>query len=192
MSTTPALFTLPFDEILRRTAERTAYPGGGAASAMACSSAASLVAMAGRFTGEVAGAAVEEAEAAIEELRGLADADAAAFGELLAAWRLPADQPDRRDRVTAAARGACEVPLRVCQLGAAIAQHGLWLAAEGKRDLRGDAFTGVLLAHAAVQAAAPLVEINAAPADARGPADEAMALVASTRQLLDERTHETS
>ncbi len=191
MSTTPALFTLPFDEILRRTAERTAYPGGGAASAMACSSAASLVAMAGRFTGEVADVAVMEAEAAIEELRGLADADAAAFGELLAAWRLPGDQPDRRDRVAAAARGACDVPLRICQLGAAIAQHGLRLATEGKRDLRGDAFTGALLAHAAVQAAARLVEINAAQADDRCPADEALALATSTRQLLDGRTHET-
>ena len=181
-----ALFTLPFDEILRRTAERSPYPGGGAASAMACSSAAALVAMAARFTGDAAQEAVTAAEAAIDELRQLADADADAFAELLAAWRLPSDHADRRDRVATAARRACDVPLRICQLGADIARHGVWLATEGKRDLRGDAFTGAQLAHAAVQAAARLVEINARQADDQGPADEVRALVKRTRHLVDE------
>ena len=194
LDATSALFALPLDEILRRTGEQTAYPGGGAASAAACASAASLVAMAARFTGDAAdhaviGAAIEaviEADAAIEELRGLADADAAAFGELLAAWSLPAEHADRPDRVAAAARGACDVPLRICQLGATIARHGTWLAVAGKRDLRGDAFTGVQLANAAVQAAARLVEVNAGEAADRSPAEEARQLAADTRHLLGE------
>lgn len=77
------LFELPFEEILRRTAERTSYPGGGAASAMACASAAPLIAMAGRFTGDAAAEMVVQAEDAMAELAGLAQADADAFGELL-------------------------------------------------------------------------------------------------------------
>ena len=185
MSTLP-LFTLPFDEILRRTAERSAYPGGGAASAMACSSGAALVAMAARYTGEVAGRTRTVAEAAIDELGQLADADADAFGDLLSAWSLPAENADRPDRVAVAARGACDVPLRICQLGADIVEHAMWLATDGKPDLRGDAFTGAQLAHASVQAAARLVELNARQVDDRALTHEARALAAKTRQLTDE------
>jgi formiminotetrahydrofolate cyclodeaminase len=180
-----ALFGLPFEEILRRTAERTAYAGGGAVSAMACASAASLVAMAARFTGEAAVLALTDAEAAIVELRGLADADADAFGELLVAWKLPADRPDRAERVAAAASRACAVPLRVCEIGARLAEHAACLAAEGKHDLVGDALTAGYLAQAGVRGSARLVEINARQATDRAPAETARAAVARTREAVE-------
>lgn len=175
--TDQSLFELPFAEILRRTAARTSYPGGGAASAMACASAASLIAMAGRFTGEPAADAVERAEAAVGELAELAQADADAFGELLAAWRIPRDEPGRQDRVAAAALRACEVPLQICRIGADLAGLAGWLAREGKPDLRGDAYTAGQLAQAGVRGAAQLVEINARQAPDPGVADEARRLV---------------
>jgi formiminotetrahydrofolate cyclodeaminase len=183
MSTEP-LFTLPFETIVRRTSERTTYPGGGAACAMACASAASLVAMAARFTGEGAAQALATAESAIQELRHLADEDAAAFGKLLEAWALPADHPERRERVAAAALGACAVPVRICRLGAQIVVSAAWLSTEGKRDLRGDAFTGAQLGLAGVLGAAQLVELNAAQAADDAPAQEVRGLVASTRELV--------
>lgn len=180
------LFSLPFSEILRLTSERTAFAGGGAVSAVACASAASLVVMAARYTGEAAVPALKEAEAAIPELGELADADAESFGDLLTAWRLPADHPDRRERVASAALGACRVPLRVCELGERIVEQAAWLAAEGKPDLRGDAVTACYLAQAGVRGAARLVEINAGQAPDRGPADAAAAIVARTRRVVEQ------
>lgn len=180
------LFELPFDETLRRTAARTSYPGGGAASAIACATAASLVTMAGRFTGDAAAKAVARAEVAIDELAGLAQADAEAFGELLAAWRIPREEPDRQERVTAAAVNASRVPLHICRIGAELGRHAAWLAREGKPDLRGDAWTAVQLARAGVQGAAHLVEINLRQATDPEMADEARRLVGQTTALADE------
>jgi formiminotetrahydrofolate cyclodeaminase len=185
VSTEP-LFSLPFSEILRLTSERTAFAGGGAVSAMACASAASLVGMAARYAGESAVPALEETEAALGELRELADADAESFGQLLTAWRLPPDRPDRRERVASAALAACRVPLRVCQLGERIVEQATWLAAEGKRDLRGDAVTACYLAQAGVLSAARLVAINAAQGPDRSLPDEAGAIVARVRQVVEQ------
>jgi formiminotetrahydrofolate cyclodeaminase len=180
------LFALPFEEILRRTAARTSYPGGGAASAMACATAASLVAMAGRFTGDAAADAVARAETAIDELAGLAQADAEAFGELLAAWRIPREEPGRQERVAAAALHASQVPLRICRIGVELARHAAWLAREGKADLRGDAYTAAELARAGVRSAAQLVELNACQATDPEAADEARRLVDLITALADE------
>jgi methenyltetrahydrofolate cyclohydrolase len=176
------LFTLPFDTIVQRTSERTSYPGGGAACAMACASAASLVAMAARFTGQGAAQALATAESAIEELRHLADDDAAAFGKLLEAWALPVDHPGRRERVAEAALAACDVPLRICGLGAQIVAHAAWLATEGKRDLRGDAFTAAHVGLAGVVGAARLVELNSGQAADQAPAEEVRGLVVTARE----------
>jgi len=180
------LFELPFEEILRRTAARTSYPGGGAASAMACATAASLVAMAGRFTGDAAADAVAQAETAIDELAALAQADAEAFGELLAAWRIPREEPGRQERVAAAAVHASQVPLRICRIGAELARHAAWLAREGKPDLRGDAYTAAQLARAGVRGAAELVELNARQATDPEVADEARRLVGQTTALTND------
>lgn len=181
---TESLFTLPFEMILRRTSQRTAYPGGGAASAMACASAASLVAMAARYTGDVAAQAVTDAESAIDELHRLADEDEVGFAKLMEAWAEPKDAPGRGERVASAAARASEVPLQICRLGADIAAHAAWLAAEGKRDLRGDAFAAAYLCLAGVLGSARLVELNAGQANDQAPVEEVRAHVASTRELV--------
>jgi len=179
-----SLFTLPFETILRRTSQRTAYPGGGAASAMACASAASLVSMVARYTGEAAAHAVTDAESAMEELQHLADEDEVGFAELMEAWAEPKDAPGRRERVASAASRASEVPLRICRLGAQVAAHAAWLAAEGKRDLRGDASAAAYLCLAGVLGSARLVELNAGQASDQAPVEEVRAHVASTRDLV--------
>jgi len=181
---TESLFTLPFETILRRTSQRTAYPGGGAAAAMACASAASLVAMAARYTGEVAAVAVTDAESAIEDLQHLADEGEVGFAELMDAWAEPKDAPGRAARIADAATRASEVPLRICRLGAKVAEHAAWLAVEGKRDLRGDAFAAAYLCLAGVLGSARLVELNAGQASDASPVEQARAHVASTRELV--------
>jgi formiminotetrahydrofolate cyclodeaminase len=100
------------------------------------------------------------------------------------AWAEPKDAPGRGERVAAAASRASEVPLQICRLGAKVAAHAAWLAAEGKRDLRGDAFAAAYLCLAGVLGSARLVELNAGQASDQAPVEEVRAHVASTRDLV--------
>ncbi len=139
-----------------RVAARTPAPGGGAVAAVTAASAAALVAMAARFADEPAG----PAEALRARLEPLADADAAAYTEVLAAYRLPADDPQRRDRIAAALRTATDVPREVAAAAREVAVLADRLAEHGNRNLVGDARVASLLAGAAAEAATALVEIN--------------------------------
>jgi len=141
-------------------AARTPAPGGGAVAAVTAASAAALVAMAARFADESAG----PAEALRARLEPLADADAAAYTEVLAAYRLPADDPTRRTRITDALATATEVPRQVAAAATEVAALAERLVADGNPNLVGDARVGQLLARAAAEAATALVEINEAAA----------------------------
>jgi methenyltetrahydrofolate cyclohydrolase len=148
---------------LEDVAERTSAPGGGAVSAVAVGMAAALVGMAARFSEKQLPAApdlAEKADVARAHVLPLAPADAEAYGALLAAYRLPADDPGREAAVAAAAQGAAEVPLEIAAFGAAVALLAARLAEEGNPNLRGDAVAAALLASAAARACANLVRIN--------------------------------
>lgn len=149
-----------------RLAERTPAPGAGGACAVSAAAAAGLVAMAARFSSRQrpdADAIAETADRLRGELVPLADADATAYGELLAALR------DRRqgtptaaasERVAAAYRAACAAPLRIATASAEIAELGARIVATGNPNLHGDAATAVRLAAATAGAAAQLVDLN--------------------------------
>ena len=141
-----------------RVAARTPAPGGGAVAAVTAASAAALVAMAARFSDEPAGPA-EELRARLEPL---ADADAAAYTAVLTAYRLPAADPTRRERIADALRAATEVPREIAVASREVAALADRLAASGNRNLVGDARVAALLARAAAEAATALVEINEA------------------------------
>ncbi|HEX4360315.1 MAG TPA: cyclodeaminase/cyclohydrolase family protein [Pseudonocardia sp.] len=154
------------EEYLAAVAARQPAPSGGAVAAVTVASAAGLVGMAARFSGELAGTSISPAELATEAdgLRAavleLGDADAVAYAEVLAAYRAPREQPDRRDRIRGALVEAANVPLRIAEVGAQVAAAGLELARRGNPNLAGDAMTAVLLAEGATRAAAELVRIN--------------------------------
>ena len=139
-----------------RVAARTPAPGGGAVAAVTAASAAALVAMAARFTDWPAGPA-EKLRARLEPL---ADADAAAYTEVLASYRLPKDDPLRRGRINEALRVATEVPREVATAARAVAVLADDLVERGNRNLVGDARVAALLARAAAEAAEELVAIN--------------------------------
>lgn len=157
-------------EFLEAVAARTPAPGGGAGAATTVALAASLVAMAASYTGDSAdlpngladGARRRQARAL-----DLADEDAAAYTAVLEARR-SGDAEERR----VAWQRAIAVPLEIAECGARTAQDAVWLVEHGRAALRGDAFTGAVLAEAAVRAAVRLVEIDAAAA---GGADEEVA-----------------
>lgn len=150
---------------LDQVASRQPAPGGGAVAAVAVSLAAGLVAMAARFSTDQVGASEQLAEHA-DRLRaraaGLADTDAQAYQAVIEAQASTRDSdPAERQQMTHGAWIlAAEVPLEIAEVGAETARLAALLAAEGNRNLRGDAATALLLAEAAARSAANLVAIN--------------------------------
>jgi formiminotetrahydrofolate cyclodeaminase len=150
------------DDFLAAVASREPAPGGGAAAAVTVAAAAGLVAMAARFAADPA--ATEAIVAEADDVRGavtaLADADAEAYGAVLAAFRTPRDDPGRRDGIRRALERAADVPLRIAEAGARVARLGARAADGGNPNLAGDLRAAVVLAEAAATAAAELVRIN--------------------------------
>ncbi|MGH3095941.1 MAG: cyclodeaminase/cyclohydrolase family protein [Streptosporangiales bacterium] len=148
---------------LDRIAERTPAPGGGGACAVTIGMAAALVAMAARYSGKQlpdADALATEADELRADALPLVQADADAYGELLAAFR---DRSEGRgERVAVASRRACDVPLRMTDVAARTANLAVTVASRGNPNLRGDATTAALLCAAASRSAAHLVRINVA------------------------------
>ena len=83
----------------------------------------------------------------------LADEDAAAYSEVVQARRAGAPVADAMTRAT-------EVPLEIAATAAEIARCAAEVFRTGRRSVRGDVSTALLLAEAATRSAAHLVEIN--------------------------------
>ncbi|WP_053057993.1 cyclodeaminase/cyclohydrolase family protein [Rubrobacter aplysinae] len=183
---------LSLGEFLDSVASDSPAPGGGGAAAVTASLAAGLVCMSARLSekhvedaGELAGRA--------EGLRGqalpLARADGEAYGRVLAALRLPAGEPGRREALDLAFGEAADVPLRVAELARETAEIAARLAEEGNPNLRGDALTALYLSEAAARSAAELVRLNVeeihgnGAADARDRRDRATGLYQETAAL---------
>jgi formiminotetrahydrofolate cyclodeaminase len=146
-------------------------PGGGSAGALA----ASLVAMVARNTAasprfaERAEALEEiatEADARRRDLVALVDDDAAAFEQVMAAYRLPKETPEleetRRREIQGAYKSAVEPPLRLCDHALAVLGLAGRIARLGNPNAVSDAGVAALLAASALEGAALNVEINLA------------------------------
>ena len=172
---------LTLDGLLEAFAARTPAPGGGAGAGVAAALGAALAEMGARFAG------LEEDARRAAELRALAlelaEGDAAGYAPVLEAIRLPAEAPDRAERVRAALSAAAEVPLALAEAAAEVAALARRVAAEGRPALAGDALTGAELAGAAARAAARLVAIDLghAPDDPRRARAEAAAAASARR-----------
>lgn len=142
-------------------AEREPAPSGGAVAAITVASAAGLVAMAARFSPEMTGAEdmARRADALREQLGQLADEDARAYAGVLEAYRRERDAR-RSAAIRRALEGAADVPLAIAERAREVGELGVRVLQEGNRNLRGDAGTGVLLAHGAARSAVLLVRLN--------------------------------
>jgi formiminotetrahydrofolate cyclodeaminase len=150
-----------------------AAPGGGAAAAVLASVAAGLVEMVCNVSAGKPDLADHEQHLAQvrEAARGyrlgslmLADHDGEAFTALLAAYRLPREDPAqqaaRREAVQAAALRAATVPLEVAGNGAGVARLAAQLPGRSARSVLSDVGVAATCAAAAIDAAAVNVEIN--------------------------------
>ncbi|MGY4102540.1 cyclodeaminase/cyclohydrolase family protein [Nocardia sp. R16R-3T] len=121
----PAFAEATLAQYLSDLAAKVPAPGGGAVAALHAAQGAALVAMVARYTTRAKDAEhrpvidriIEAADAARERALALADADAAAFTAVGAAYKLPKDSPEqaaaRNDAVTAALLEAARVPAAV-------------------------------------------------------------------------------
>jgi formiminotetrahydrofolate cyclodeaminase len=202
----------PTGEWLEALGSSAPAPGGGAAAAMTAGIAAALVEMVCNLTiGKPAFAEHEAHVTAIRdaarELRGRAmgevDRDAVAFGELMAAYRLPKNtdqqQAARRHVIQAATRRAAGVPLEVAATAAEVARLAAQLPGRSNPNVLSDVGVAAAAAAAAIESAAINVEVNLATlTDSDAKADLASQLAAhlpdgdQARQLAAEIRQELS
>jgi methenyltetrahydrofolate cyclohydrolase len=112
----------------------------------------------------------------------LADTELHAYEPVLEALRRQRADPGRDARINSARSKASQSPLEIANVGSEVAELAAEVARTGNRNLAGDAIAGALLAEAAAQAAARLVEINLSD----GPAVTAAAEFARRAQLARE------
>lgn len=150
-------------------------PGGGTAAAMAGAMGTGLLVM---VTGLAKSNTNSEAEKAalaaarqglqplMPALAGLADADAAAFDQVMSAYRLPKatddDKAARSAAIQAALQGATIVPLQTLRACAAAMAHAETVAANGNRSAVSDVGVAIGLLQAAAAGAEANVSINLA------------------------------
>ena len=150
--------------MLEETASDKPAPGGGSIAAVVVAMAAALVektAVLSRDWGDASGA-VAQARKLRTRAVPLAEEDAIAYGDVIAAMRSTRDKPvEVRDHELGQALSlAAEVPLLIAETAADVAELAATAAERGNPNLRGDAATAAMLAAAAARSAANLVEIN--------------------------------
>jgi formiminotetrahydrofolate cyclodeaminase len=175
-------------ELCETVGAETSAPGGGSVAAVAGALAASLVAMAGRFSTEQwedAAGAVAQAVALRTRLLSLADEDAKAYENFLLARRMSQDVEEevRNAAIGDALSRAADVPLAIAEAAHDVASLAADLADRGNPNLRGDAATAALLAEAATRSTANLVEINLATLEGDERVARARELVEMVRRI---------
>ncbi len=169
----------------------TAAPGGGSAAAYAGAMGAALCAMVARLTvnkkaykdvEEQMWALAEQAESLRAALTAGVEEDAAAFGEVMAAFKLPKaseeEQAARAAAIETATLHAAEVPLESARRALAVIGLAVQAAELGNTNAISDAASGAALGRAALTAASLNVRINAVTLQDQAKAAELNAAVA--------------
>jgi len=159
----------------------TAAPGGGSASAAAGAMAAGLGGMvAGMSRGKKAyvpyeaqlSEAIQRLAQIREELKASVDADAAAFYQVMAAFKRLKEHPEAQAEVDAATKKATLVPMTVAERSREVRAILQSLRGITNPKMASDVTTGIALANAAVEGALANVEINLAELGDAGFIDE--------------------
>ena len=176
------------DEFLARLASKDPTPGGGSAAAIMGAMGAALISMVcnvsfGKKGYEAAEPELREVCAQSEALRsrltGMVAGDISAFGELMAAYKLPKDTDEEKQRrslaIQASLKRATEVPLACARDCAEVIHLSRRAAEHGYLGVISDAGVGVSAAYAAARSAALNVYINVPSLKDRAFAERALA-----------------
>ena len=156
-------------DFLDALAAGTPTPGGGSASAQAGAMAAGLISMVARLTvGKKKYAEVEsdmgyilhQSETLRAELTKLVEADAAAFTQVMDAYKLPKDNEGRPEAIQKATKKAIQVPLNVAGKSLQVMSLALQVAMTGNLNAISDAGVGLNLARTALTGGLYNVRIN--------------------------------
>lgn len=164
MAFTGDLLDLPLRQFLDRLAAEEPAPAGGSAAALGVAMAAALIAKVAKASADwpEAGSVVAQAERLRRRTAPLAQSDAEAYEEALAALHLPDQlEPEVRNMALGQVLArAAEIPLVIAEAGADVACLAAEAAERGIPERRGDAIAAALIAEASARAAANLVAVN--------------------------------
>jgi methenyltetrahydrofolate cyclohydrolase len=191
----------PLETFLDELASGAPTPGGGSAAAIMGAMGAALISMVCNVTiGKKGHEAVEaemksvrdEAEKLRMRLTDMVAEDVAAFGALMAAYRLPKTTEEEKFRRAAAIQSsllaATETPLTCARACAEVVALSRRAGEKGYAGVISDAGVGVLAANTALRSAALNVYINAPSLTDRAFADAA---TAELEKLLDDCARES-
>ena len=169
------LAALTVDEFLRQLASGEPTPGGGAAAALAGALGAALVSMVCNLTvGRERYAATEaevrtirdEATALLDRLQRGIDEDAAAFDDVMAAYKLPRATDDEKAARSAAIQEATYraalTPLALAEASAAVVDLAERALGKTNTNVASDLAVAALLGVAGLDGCATNVEVNLA------------------------------
>jgi formiminotetrahydrofolate cyclodeaminase len=187
--TTDEYLHLRLDDFLARLSADGLSPGSGSAAAITVAFAARLVAMVAtcsRTSWDDAAGVVAQATAIADRAMGLAQENASAWEDALAALRdaEAAESEDaRRDfQLEQKLDAAAAVPLGIASLGADAVALASLAAEHGEATYRADAAAAAALAAGAARAAAHLVRVNLGIR----PSDPRLARALASEQAADE------
>jgi methenyltetrahydrofolate cyclohydrolase len=158
------LLAQPVRDLLEALAEPAALPAGGSAAAIAVAMGAALLTMTARISDghwPDAGACAAQAEALRRRAAPLAHKDAEAFSEVLRLQREHAGDAE----LGRAFDRAADLPLRIAEVGADVAELAAHAAPRVDPKVHGDAAAAAVLAQAGTGIAAHLVAINLATSE---------------------------
>lgn len=156
-------------DFLDQLASASPTPGGGSAAAVMGAMGAALVGMVANLTvGKPKYAAVQQDMQALldrsqdlkQRLLAAIEADVSAFDQVMAAYRLSKDTPDRSQQIQTALKTATDVPLACARLCSEVIELCRTAARSGNVNVISDAGVGVLAAHAALKSCAINVTVN--------------------------------
>ncbi len=157
------------ETFIDRLAAPTATPGGGSAAAAVGAMAAGLAEMCAAMSRSkktyaqhevVLGEAVARLAQLREELKGAIDADSASYNEVMKAYKLPKESPERARAITAGLKLATGVPLGVAERVAEVSRIAAGLKPITSPGMISDLTTGMALAKAALESALANVQVN--------------------------------
>jgi formiminotetrahydrofolate cyclodeaminase len=158
------------EAFLGELAARVPAPGGGATAALHAAQSAALLAMVARYSdgprydAELMGRLVTRADQLRDEALVLAEADAAAFGAVAEAYRLPRDTGEEKEArsaaIAAAVAEAAWPPAYVVRLARVLTEVAEELLPTGNRSVITDVAAAAEAARAAAVTARVNIEVN--------------------------------
>jgi methenyltetrahydrofolate cyclohydrolase len=151
---------------LDQLAARVPAPGGGATAALHAAQAAALLAMVARYSDgpkyetALMGRIVVELDRLRSRALELAEADAAAFGAVAAAYQLPRSAEGRSEAIAVALAGAARPPADVVRMAPRLIQLAQTLLADGNRNVITDVGAAAEATRAAAVTARLNIEVN--------------------------------